>query len=104
MSRYEPWVWIGCRMHRSRITAPQGVRVTFYMSSDMGTVDLAVHGNQVGATAQEAVARTKEHVLVQLHGAITRRGGTFERWWAEDEYGHVLESRDDYQRPRRPQM
>ncbi|MCA4725794.1 hypothetical protein [Mycolicibacterium fortuitum] len=78
--------------------------MTFYMRSTIGTVDLAVHGNQLGATPQEAVDRTKEYVLVQLDRVITQRGGTFERWWAEDEYGNVLESRDDYQRPRRPQM
>ncbi|WP_166902443.1 hypothetical protein [Mycobacterium sp. DL440] len=78
--------------------------MTFYMSSDMETVDLAVHGNERGATPQEAVARTKEYVLVQLHRVITQRGGTFERWWAEDDDGNLLEARDDYQRPRRPQM
>lgn len=80
------------------------VTVTFYMRSDMGTVDLAVHGYQLGATAQEAGVRTKEYVLVQLHRAITQRGGTFERWWAEDEHGNVLASDDDYERPRRPEM
>ncbi|MCV7002246.1 hypothetical protein [Mycolicibacterium alvei] len=74
------------------------------MSSDTGTVDLAVQGYEREATPKEAVARTKEYVLVQLHRVITQRGGTFERWWAEDEHGHVLESHDEYQRPRRPQM
>jgi hypothetical protein len=90
----------------SKLPEPHRVRVTvtFYMSSDMGTADLAVHGCELGATRQEAVARTKEYVLVQLHRAITQRGGTFERWWAEDEHGNVLESHDDYRRPRRPQM
>ncbi|TGB44637.1 hypothetical protein [Mycolicibacterium peregrinum] len=78
--------------------------VTFYMSSDVGTVDLAVHGYEIGVTPREAVDRTKEYVLVQLHRVTTQRGGTFERWWAEDEDGSVLESHDDYQRPRRPQM
>ncbi|KHO23001.1 hypothetical protein [Mycolicibacterium setense] len=78
--------------------------VTFYMRSDMGTVDLAVHGCELGATAHEAVDRTKEYVLVQLDRVIRQRGGTFERWWAEDEYGNVLASHDDYQRPRRPEM
>lgn len=90
----------------SKMSEPHrvGVTVTFYMSSDVGTVDLAVHGYEPGVTPQEALARTKEYVLVQLHGAITQRSGTFERWWAEDEDGNVLESHDDYQRPRRPQM
>ncbi|QRY53832.1 hypothetical protein [Mycolicibacterium septicum] len=78
--------------------------VTFYMSSDVETVDLAVHGCEIGVTPHEAVDRTKEYVLVQLHQVITQRGGTFERWWAEDDDGNVLASRDDYQRPRRPQM
>lgn len=84
--------------HRVRVT------VTFFMSSDVGTVDLAVHRYAIGATPHEAVDRTKEYVLVQLHRVITQRGGTFQRWWAEDEHGNVLEFRDDYQRPRRPQM
>ena len=104
MSRYEPRVWIGCHLRRPQFPAPHRVIVTFYMSFDMGTVDLEVHGNQPGATQEEAVDRTKEYVLVQLHRVITQRGGTFQRWWAEDECGNVLESRDDYQRPRRPQM
>ncbi|WP_155946520.1 hypothetical protein [Mycobacterium sp. URHD0025] len=77
--------------------------VTSYMRSDMGTVDLAVHGCELGATAQEAVDRTKEYVLVRLHRVITQWGGTFERWWAKDEYGNVLASRNDYRRPRRPE-
>lgn len=90
----------------SKLSEPHRVRVTvtFYMSSDVGTVDLAVHGSEIGGTPREAVERTKEYVLVQLHRVITQRGGTFERWWAEDEDGSVLESHDDYQRPRRPQM
>ncbi|ALI28804.1 hypothetical protein XA26_50090 [Mycolicibacterium fortuitum] len=41
---------------------------------------------------------------MRLHRAIMQRGGTFECWWAEDEYGNVLASGDDYQRPRRPGM
>lgn len=90
----------------SKSTEPHrvSVTVTFYMLSDMGTVDLAVHGFEPGATPHEAVDRTKEYVLVRLHRAITRRGGRFECWWAEDEYGNVLASGDDYQRPRRPGM
>lgn len=90
----------------SKMSEPHRVRVTvtFYMRSDVETVDLAVHGCEIGVTPYEAVARTKEYVLVQLHRVITQRGGTFQRWWAEDEHGNVLESRDDYQRPRRPQM
>lgn len=84
--------------HRIRVT------VTFYMGSDVGVVDLAVHGYAIGATPREAVDRTRECVLVQLHQVITQRGGTFERWWAEDEDGNVLESHDDYRRPRRPRM
>lgn len=104
MSGYEPRFRIGRPLLWSRITAPHGVRVTYYMSSDMGTVDLEVHGNQPGATPEEAVDRTKEYVLVQLHRVITQRGGTFQRWWAEDGYGNVLESHDHYQRPRRPQL
>ncbi len=91
---------------RSKLREPLRLRVTvtFYMSSDMGTVDLAVHGYEPGMTPQDAVDRTKEYVLVQLHRAIAQRGGKFERWWAEDEHGNVLESHDDYQRPRRPRM
>lgn len=98
--------WPMSTLRRSKMLEPHrvGVTVTFYIRSDMGTVDLAVHGYQLGAIAQEAVLRTKEYVLVQLHRAITQRGGTFERWWAEDEYGNVLESLDDYRRPRRPDM
>ncbi|WP_301120913.1 hypothetical protein [Mycolicibacterium fortuitum] len=90
----------------SKSTEPHrvSVTVTFYMLSDMGTVDLAVQGYEPEATPLEAVDRTKEYVLVRLHRAITRRGGRFECWWAEDEYGNVLASGDDYQRPRRPGM
>lgn len=90
----------------SKMSEPHRVRVTvtFYMSSDVGTVDLAVHGYAIGATPHNAVDRTKEYVLVQLHRVITQRGGTFERWWAEDGDGNILESRGDYQRPRRPEM
>lgn len=90
----------------SKMTDPHRVRVTvtFYMSSDVGTVELAVHGYEIGVTPHKALDRTKEYVLVQLHRVITQRGGTFERWWAEDDDGKVLESRDDYQRPRRPRM
>lgn len=98
--------WPTSILRRSKMLEPHRVRVTvtFYMRSDMGTVDLAVHGRDLGATAHEAVDRTKEYVLVQLDRVITQRGGTFERWWAEDEYGNVLASHDDYQRPRRPEM
>lgn len=90
----------------SKSTEPHrvSVTVTFYMLSDMGTVDLAVQGYEPGATPLEAVDRTKEYVLVRLHRAITRPGGRFECWWAEDEYGNVLASGDDYQRPHRPGM
>lgn len=98
--------WPLSLIYGSKIPEPQRVRVTvtFYMSSNAGTVELAVHGSAIGATPREAVDRTKEYVLVQLHRVLTQRGGTFERWWAEDEDGNVLESRDDYQRPRRPRM
>lgn len=90
----------------SKSTEPHrvSVTVTFYMVSDMGTVDLTVRGYQLGATPHEAVDCTKEYVLVRLHRAFTRRGGTFECWLAEDEYGNVLASGDDYQRPHRPGM
>ncbi|MDH6199095.1 hypothetical protein M2272_005762 [Mycobacterium frederiksbergense] len=45
-------------LHRVRVT------VTYYMRSDLETVDLAVHGYELGSIPQQAVDRTKDYALV----------------------------------------
>lgn len=89
---------------RSKSPAFQSVRVRFYVSSDIGTLDLEAVGHEPGVTPHDVVDNTKGYVLEQLHRVVMQRGGTPGRWWAEDDDGNVLDSGDDYQPPRRPQM
>lgn len=77
------------------------VRVTFHVKSDQDTVACTVHGWQSNVTAQQVVDATKDYILVQLHHAMTRRGQKIQRWWAEDEFGNIVDARGEYTPPRR---
>ncbi|TXH20762.1 MAG: hypothetical protein E6R06_21355 [Mycobacterium sp.] len=77
---------------------PVPTKVIFHVQTDKQTLDITVHGYG-SRTPQQIVECSKDHVLLNIYRSVQRNGLMFQRWWAEDSNGNIVESEDNYEPP-----